>query len=121
MNHILIVDDDVNFRRSLIIQLEFEGFEVKGYESCQQAFSFLNQNKNKTHFPDVIITDIRMPDMRGDEFVLKMQNEYPSIPLIMISAFDPPDPVRNFPFLHKPFKIMEMVDLIANVGQNENR
>jgi len=119
MNHVLIVDDDMNFRRSLMIQLEFEGFEVIGCDSCQQAFSFLEQQKNQLDVPYVIITDIRMPEMSGDEFVLKLQDEYPSIPVIVISAFDPPDSVRQFPFLRKPFKIMEMVDLISSVGQDE--
>jgi len=118
MNHVLLVDDDVNFRRSLTIQLEFEGFNIVGCDSCKEAFSILERS-TPANYPDVIITDIRMPNMTGDRFVLQLQDNYPSIPIIVISAFDPPDCVNRFPFIRKPFKIYEMVQAINHVRESE--
>ena len=43
MQHILLVDDDLNFRRSLVIQLELEGYRVTEIESAIQAFTFLKE------------------------------------------------------------------------------
>ena len=117
MYHILLVDDDLNFRRSLVIQLEFEGFGVTEVESASQAFAYLAQKRVGENPPDIIITDVRMPEMGGDEFVLRLKGMYPDIPVIVISAFDLPENLAGYPFFRKPFKIEEMVkaveDLIA--------
>ena len=63
MTKILLVDDDLSFRRSLMIQLELEGFLVTEAESGKDALSKLNLSKGSCDFPDVVVTDMRMPEM----------------------------------------------------------
>ena len=119
MQHILLVDDDLNFRRSLVIQLEFEGYSVTEVERATQAFTYLDQHHTKENFPDIVITDVRMPEMHGGEFVSLLRKKYPAMPVLVISAFDLPEELDGYPFLRKPFKIEEIMDIIdaqINIG-----
>jgi ActR/RegA family two-component response regulator len=45
MNHILLVDDDEHFRRSLVIQLELSGYHVTEAEGGEQALDFLKKGE----------------------------------------------------------------------------
>lgn len=112
MHHILLVDDDLNFRRSLVIQLELEGFTVTEIERATQAFTYLEQNQDGGKLPDIVITDVRMPEMGGSEFVMHMKDRYPELPIIVISAFDLPLELTGYPFLRKPFRLQEMIEMI---------
>jgi len=112
MMHILLVDDDSNFRRSLLIQLELEGYQVTEAENANQAFSFLKKCQGKGKFPDIVITDVRMPEIPGSEFVMKLQKEFPSLLVLVISAFGLPDELMGYPFLKKPFKIQQMMSIM---------
>jgi len=112
MQHILLVDDDLNFRRSLVIQLEFEGYSVTEVERATQAFTYLNQHHTKENFPDIVITDVRMPEMEGGEFVSLLKKKYPAMPVLVISAFDLPEELDGCPFLRKPFKVEEIMSEI---------
>lgn len=114
MNHILLVDDDLNFRRSLLIHMELEGYKVTGAESPMQALSILNKFEKQNKLPDVIITDIKMPEMDGRNFAQTIKTKHPGIPIIMISAFDVPDNTLDFPFLKKPFKVQEILNIVEN-------
>ena len=115
MHHILLVDDDLNFRRSLAIQLEFEGYQVMEMERAKQAISYLHAHQKDDFIPDIIITDVRMPEMDGREFVMQLGDDFPNIPVLVISAFDLPQDLTGCPFIRKPFKIQQMVDTINTV------
>lgn len=112
MRHILLVDDDLNFRRSLAIQLEFEGYRVTEVEQASQAFTFLDQHQSGEIYPDIVITDVRMPEIDGEEFAMRLKKKYPDMPVLVISAFDLPERLKGYPFLRKPFKIQELVELV---------
>jgi len=114
MRHILLVDDDINFRRSLVIQLELEGYSISEVESASDAFRFLKKCQRQGHFPDLVITDVQMPEMNGGEFVQQLNETYKKLPVIVISAFDLPERLQGYPFLRKPFKIQEMKQSIDN-------
>ncbi len=118
MHHILLVDDDLNFRRSLVIQLELEGFTVTEIERATQAFTYLDQHQTGENFPDVVITDVRMPEMGGSEFVMHMKDRYPDLPMIVISAFDLPLELTGYPFLRKPFKLQEMISVLETYSES---
>ena len=115
MHHILLVDDDLNFRRSLVIQLEFEGYPVTEVERASQAFTFLEQHHTRENFPDIVITDVRMPEMDGGEFVTLLKQKYPALPVLVISAFDLPEELTGYAFLRKPFKIQELLEMVNSL------
>ncbi|MCK5145312.1 response regulator [bacterium] len=112
MQRILLVDDDVNFRRSLTIQLELEGYTVICRENGEDALSMLKRNVSPEAMPQVVISDVRMTNMGGEEFISMLKCICPRIPVLVISAFDPPESLDFYPYLRKPFKIHEMINAI---------
>ena len=120
MAHILLVDDDLNFRRSFMIQLELEGYTVTEIERATQALTFLDQQESKEKFPDIVITDVRMPEMGGVEFATILRKKYPSLPILVISAFELPEELAGFSFLRKPFKINQLVDILSELIKKQS-
>ena len=69
--NIVIVEDDINMRKSLEIALgDYEEFSVKSYKSATEALKKLSNDT------DVIVTDINMPGMDGLEFIKELGGKY---------------------------------------------
>lgn len=69
--NIVIVEDDINMRKSLEIALsEYEELNIKSYKSAVEAIKKIEENT------DLIITDINMPGMDGLEFIKKLNGKF---------------------------------------------
>ncbi|WP_096018171.1 sigma-54-dependent transcriptional regulator [Campylobacter lanienae] len=69
--NVVIVEDDINMRKSLEIALgDYEEFNVKSYKSATEALKKLSIDT------DVIVTDINMPGMDGLEFIKELDGKY---------------------------------------------
>lgn len=69
--NVVIVEDDINMRKSLEIALgDYEEFSVKSYKSATEALKKLSSDT------DVIVTDINMPGMDGLEFIKELNGKY---------------------------------------------
>ncbi|MDL0095167.1 sigma-54-dependent transcriptional regulator [Campylobacter vicugnae] len=69
--NVVIVEDDINMRKSLEIALgDYEEFSVKSYKSATEALKKLSSDT------DVIVTDINMPGMDGLEFIKELDGKY---------------------------------------------
>ena len=83
---IMVVDDDRDIVESTSMILESAGFKVTSAESGSQFFESLRSEK-----PDLIILDVMLETMTEGfnvGYELKSNQEYNSIPIIMISAID---------------------------------
>ena len=119
MLHILLVDDDHNFRRSLLIQLELEGYRVTEVENGNEALGYLEkQSQSYNNMPDLVITDVKMPGLNGNQLYKKIQQSYPFLPVIIISAFEIHDKLDGCPILKKPFKIQKMLSVMSQSLEN---
>lgn len=78
---ILVVEDDASLRQLAKHLLESKGYEVLGAEDGFAGLSAL-----KRSLPDVIISDLRMPNMNGFEFLSVVRRRFPLIPVIVISG-----------------------------------
>ncbi len=78
---VLLVEDDVAFRRSVSAYLEDSGFFVLEAEDGLAALQLLSQQT-----PDLIISDLRMPRMSGLELLDAVKARATKIPVIMISG-----------------------------------
>src|SRR5579884_195038 len=88
-HRVLVVDDDATVRESLTMLLTAEGYEVN---SAVNGFDALLQLKRS--LPDVITSDLNMPQMSGFEFLSVVRRRFTHIPVIAISgAFDSPEAV----------------------------
>jgi DNA-binding NtrC family response regulator len=81
MISILVVDDDDDFRISLIEFLEDNNFAVQEAADVQTALEILDRNKM-----DLIITDILLPEIDGLEFIEQLKKERVSSKIIAMSG-----------------------------------
>jgi DNA-binding NarL/FixJ family response regulator len=84
---ILIVDDDASFRSALRGLLAAEGFEVAG--EAADGSSVLAAVRELT--PDVVLLDIRLPDIDGFAVARQLANESASPEVVLISSLDAAD------------------------------
>jgi DNA-binding response OmpR family regulator len=82
MRSILIVDDDRNLRRLYKSELESEGYRVLLAENGSQATELL-----RCETPDLVIMDIRMPEVDGLEAMARILRENMGVPIILNSAY----------------------------------
>lgn len=78
---ILIVEDEPTLREIGKAQLESQGYEVLCADDGFEGLIALKQS-----LPDVIISDLRMPNMSGFEFLSVVRRRFPGIPVIAISS-----------------------------------
>jgi light-regulated signal transduction histidine kinase (bacteriophytochrome) len=115
--HILIVDDTPDNLRLLSKTLSEQGYEVQCAINGKLALMAVQHQP-----PDLILLDIKMPEMNGYEVCecLKMQEETAAIPVIFLSALDDVfDKVKAFTvggadYITKPFQIEEVFARIEN-------
>ena len=81
-SRILVVDDEESLRRVLQVQLEQDGYSVVTAASAQQALSLLQLRGY-----DLVITDLRMPDISGIEVLKHVKPQYPETVVIVLTAF----------------------------------
>lgn len=115
---VLIVDDEKTIRDSLKLVLEDEGFETELAEDGKAGLEKIEHNEI-----DVVITDIKMPNMDGIELLEKASKKYPETFFIMMTAYasiqTAIEALRKgaFDYLLKP---IEFDDLILRVKRLVN-
>ena len=104
MANLLVVDDELGMRQFLTHLLQREGHTVRVAENGITAMSLLQQEP-----ADVMLSDIRMPDMAGIELLKAARELLPQLEVIMMTAFANVDTAREafllgaYDFVQKPF------------------
>ncbi|WP_095116890.1 two-component system response regulator RssB [Pseudomonas sp. Irchel 3F3] len=78
---LLIIDDDDVVRASLAAYLEDSGFSVLQAGNGQQGLQVFEE-----HQPDLVICDLRMPQMGGLELIRQVSDRAPQLPVIVVSG-----------------------------------
>ncbi|MFZ3211122.1 MAG: response regulator [Terriglobales bacterium] len=111
---LLVVDDEPSIRDLMQTSLSKEGYEVR---SAKDGFDALAQMRGA--LPDLILTDLKMPNMSGFEFLSVVRRRFPQIPTIAISGeYEPPVAelgVLADAFLAKPHMPKELFATIAEL------
>ena len=81
MNKILIVDDELNMRLVLQAMLKKEGYDVTTASNGMEALKILKADQM-----DIVVTDLKMPKLDGMGLLGEIIRDYPSIPVIIITA-----------------------------------
>lgn len=83
---LLVVDDDEAIRELLSAMLTEKGYETAAAEDGLQALELLPQFR-----PDLVVTDLRMPRMSGFELLKIVREQFPRVPVIVVSGEFLPD------------------------------
>lgn len=78
---ILICDDEKNIRNGLAMAMELEGYESVQASDGQEAWEKINKMG-----VDLVITDLRMPKMSGEDLLKKISGAYPRMPVIILTG-----------------------------------
>jgi CheY-like chemotaxis protein len=108
---ILVVDDEPGVRSHVCQVLEDAGHRTVAAASAHEAREVL-----ALAHPDLIILDLRLPDLSGLELSLQIQPSYPRLPVLFISKF-PDDPAREgishwpvrYAILPKPYTVPKLL------------
>ena len=118
---ILIVDDEEEIRENLMDFLEFKGFAVSGAGNGVEAMASLEINR-----PDMIISDLMMPEMSGMEFLKTLKDKKIDVPVVIMTAFGTIqyaiDAMKNgaVDFLTKPIDLsytLQVIDRVIERGE----
>jgi two-component system nitrogen regulation response regulator GlnG len=107
-----VIDDDQSIRWVLEKALEKADMDVKSFSSASGILDTLQRGQ-----PDALITDVRMPGMDGFQLLNSIQDRYPELPVIIITAHSDLDSAVTaykggaFEYLPKPFDVDEAVEL----------
>jgi DNA-binding NtrC family response regulator len=111
---ILVVDDEVNMRLVLKAMLKKEGYDVETAADGLEALALLRR-----HDITACITDLRMPKLDGMGLLNRMVEEYPSIPVIIITAHGTVETAVDalkkgaLDYITKPFDQEELKNVIS--------
>lgn len=122
--HLLIVDDEPALLMAVAACLRGENYEVKTARSAKEALVYLT-----TTLPDLIISDVRMPQINGFEFArqLRSSSRTELIPIIFLTAKSETESrIEGFragvdTYLTKPFEPIELIAVVANILRRVER
>ncbi|MCK4377854.1 MAG: sigma-54-dependent Fis family transcriptional regulator [Deltaproteobacteria bacterium] len=112
---IMIVDDDLDVRQSIMDVFGDEGYEVFGAGGGQDALKIVNQENI-----DLIFLDIWMPDLDGMQVLQQLKAVHPEIPVVMISGHGTIETAVQstklgaFDFIEKPVSLEKLVITAKN-------
>lgn len=110
---ILIIDDEKNIREGLGTALELEGYGVKLAENGEVGLKLIEKGDI-----DLVITDLRMPGISGEEVIAKVAGESPGVPVIVLTGHGSIDSavtaMRNgaYDFLTKPLNLDRLILIV---------
>lgn len=106
---ILIVDDELMMRKLLEKILMREGYQILTAEDGQEALEIVRKER-----VNIIISDMKMPNMSGFELLRAVKADYPEIGMIMMTAYGDTYTVKDAlllgadEYITKPFKSFEV-------------
>jgi two-component system nitrogen regulation response regulator GlnG len=110
---IWVIDDDRSIRWVLERALAQAGMTVTAFENGAEAMARLGAER-----PDVVVSDIRMPEMDGLSLLENISSRHPELPVIIMTAYSDLESTVSayqggaFEYLPKPFDVDEAVALV---------
>ncbi|MEB3343197.1 response regulator transcription factor [Okeania sp.] len=115
---ILLVDDEPGLREAVQAYLEDSGFEVNAASNANEGWDILQLG-----LPDLVITDVMMPQVDGYQFLQKLRDEprFQALPVVFLTAKGmTTDRIQGYQagcdaYLSKPFDPEELIAIVENL------
>lgn len=116
---ILVVEDEPDIRKVLMVRLEINGFEPVGAEDGERAMELARKEK-----PDLILLDLMIPKLSGFDVcrMVRFDESIKHIPIIVLSAMTQPrdrdQAMQNGAnaFFVKPYKLADLIEKIRQLA-----
>jgi len=117
---ILVVEDHPESVELLQMILEDEGYSVQSVETGRRAIQTVSALSDETPDPppDLILLDLRLPDMTGVDVVKELQENLPEVPPVIFLSADSPQSLKDAArsvvaaSVRKPFDLDELFEAI---------
>ncbi len=116
---ILIIDDEKNIREGLATALEMDGYNTVVAENGEKGLECVNKGDI-----DLVITDLRMPGISGEEVLQKITSEIPGLPVIVLTGHGSIDSAVSamhsgaYDFLTKPLNLEHLSLVVKRALKN---
>jgi len=120
-NNILILDDEPNYLLVLEALLQDEGYSVTALNDPEMGLAYLEESE-----VDVIITDMKMPKLSGQDVLERVKKTYPHIPVMIMTAYGSIEAaveamkIGAFDYITKPFANEELLLSVTKAIQLAN-
>lgn len=117
-SHILVVDDEKNYLLVLKTLLEDSGYTVTALNDPELALTFLEESE-----VDVLVTDMKMPRITGQEVLQNAKKHWPHLPVLIMTAFGSIEGAVEamkygaFDYISKPFSNDDLLLSIHNAAE----
>ncbi len=117
MSRILVVEDDFDTRSLITLILQAAGYETREAESAEQALEVLKNDQPV----DLLLSDILMAGVNGLQLLEQTREQYPSLPVILLSAHARSSWVQRALqkgaacYLLKPFTREQLITIVTDL------
>jgi CheY-like chemotaxis protein len=116
--HIIVVEDTTDLRMNIVEMFQMEGFSVSPARHGREALAILLKVK-----PDVIITDLLMPEMNGFDFIARVREnlQWQQIPILVFSAMPAQENEEKIlrmganSYLKKPSSLEDLLEAVKKL------
>jgi DNA-binding NtrC family response regulator len=115
---VVVLDDEANMGKVLTKVLRLEGFEVTPFERPQEALAHLEKEG-----ADVLLSDLRMPDITGEEVLERVRQKNIGCEVILMTAYGTVESAMRcvrqgaFDYVTKPFDTKALVATVKKAAQ----
>ena len=111
---VLVVDDQPPIRLLITAVLEARGLDVIGADDGRHGLELV-----KTSQPDLVLLDWVMPGIGGEEFLLRLEETDPHVPVMLVTGSAEGPDISGHPrvsdFLAKPFDVWELASRVERL------
>ena len=119
---VLFVDDEKGLVSAVVTRLKMRDIEAHGVTSSLDALRKLEDEKF-----DVVVLDVRMPDIGGLDVLRRFRDKYPNLQVVLMSGHgsienkEEGERLGAFAYLQKPVEIEDLVDVIHRAASASGR
>ncbi len=118
MAEIFLMEDNASLRRILSMQLRDSGYNVTSFEN-----GLASDDVDLLASADVLLTDLQMPEINGEQVIANVRSRFPNLPIIIISGEEQArlDEIDSFAKLRKPFDESQLISAIERALNTPRR